>query len=508
MKNIFKISTMLLLLALMNSCSKDWLDVNHDPNYPETTTVQLAFPSAVASTAAEIGGQYNILGSIWCQYWTQSNAANQYKSIDQYQMLQSSLNRQYNGLYAGALKDYKYVRETSLASKNWSFYLMATVMEAYTYQMLADLYDQIPFREACLGDKGITTPHFDDGQLVYDSIIARIDTALAKDFSAKTVTNPGTADFLFQGDMSYWAKFANTLKLKIYLREMYARPEVAKAGIEALFNDPNGFLDADAAMTQFVDQPDKDNPLYEDNNRALNVATNLRASATFLFYLQKNQDTRLPFLFGKGSSNAYVALGQGDFNVSNIIVPPELISVGTIKATDPVYFISTAESYFLQAEAVAFGIANGWNLNYTDDDKTLYENGVAAAFAKYGLDATDFLAAGGAYEYPSSSDFNAKQEAIITQKWVSMAGCEGLEMFFEHNRTHFPKENFAIFPTGSDHITKNPAYVGLEGTFVKPANAVISSFPQRLLFPDSERQRNPNTPAEKAITEKVWWNKK
>ncbi|MDP4226253.1 MAG: SusD/RagB family nutrient-binding outer membrane lipoprotein, partial [Bacteroidota bacterium] len=309
MKNIFKIS-LLLLTVLSASCSKDWLDVNTDPNYASNATPELVFPSAVASTASVIGGQYNIMGSIWSQYWTQSNGANQYKDIDRYNMTTADFNNQFSRIYSGAFEDYKYVEEKAAASSNWSFYLMATVMEAYSYQMMADLYDQIPYTEACLGDKGVIHPHYDKGQVVYDSLIVKINKALAKPLNELS-TAQAAQDFVFGGDLTKWAQFANTLKLKIYLRQMYAagRESIVKKGIEDVFNDPNGFLDSDAAMTQFVDEDSKSNPTYEDNVRQLNVATNLRASTTLLFYLKDHGDSRLSKLFATGSAGTYKGLG-------------------------------------------------------------------------------------------------------------------------------------------------------------------------------------------------------
>ncbi|MDP4197229.1 MAG: SusD/RagB family nutrient-binding outer membrane lipoprotein [Bacteroidota bacterium] len=478
------------------------MDVNTNPNYATSDTPEMAFTSAVGSTASVIGGQYNIMGCIWCQYWTQSNAANQYKDIDRYNMTDASFNNQFTRIYSGALKDYKYAEENAAASNNWSIYLMSTLMEAYTYQMMADLYDQIPYKEACLGDSGILHPHYDKGQAVYDDLILKINNALAKPLN-KLSSTQAAQDLLFDGKMTKWLQFANTLKLKIYLRQLYVtnRKTIVENGIKALFQDPNGFLDSDAALTQFSDEASKSNPTYEDNVRQLNVATNLRASSTLLFYLDSTKDTRLTYFFSPGSKGDYRALGQGDYAVASSIIDPTIISTANMSATDPVYFISKAESYFLQAEAAAYGKEMGWNLQGADDQKA-YEAGVAAAFDKYGLDATSFITTGGVYEYPSAGNFEAKQKAIITQKWLSMVGSEGMEMVFEHNRTHYPAENFNVYSM-VQHTNQNPVYVA--GTFVKPASAVINSFPQRLLFPQYEHERNPNCPADVPITTKVWW---
>ena len=62
---------------------------------------------------------------------------------------------------------------------------------------------------------------------------------------------------VFGGNMNNWMKFANTLKLKIYLRQTEGRPAVASAGVTSLLGE--SFLDVDAALTGFTDAPNISN---------------------------------------------------------------------------------------------------------------------------------------------------------------------------------------------------------------------------------------------------------
>ncbi len=182
--------------------------------------------------------------------------------------------------------------------------------------------------------------------------------------------------------------------------------------------------------------------------------------------------------------------------------------------------MSLPESYFLQAEAVAKGWTNG-----VGDDKSLYDNGVLAAFDRFTipdpadaskiihLDGNPFIVAGGAYEYPSAGTFEQKQEAIIMAKWASMVRAQGLEAFFETNRTHYPKPAIALNALGWTANTFDPnavVYKDWEGgeMLFSLAGTTGGSFPKRLLFPATERQRNTNTPAEKPVVAKVWWDVK
>jgi hypothetical protein len=252
-----------------------------------------------------------------------------------------------------------------------------------------------------------------------------------------------------------------------------------------------------------MDQPGKDNPLYELDRRSLNTTANLRASGTLYKYLNYEGDPRLSSIYGSGVSNA-----QGDYSEFFTATNLAKISIAVVNATDPVYFMSQAESYFLQAEAVA----KGWG---TGDDHALYDAGVEASFAKFGISntkASKFLSIigkdTGAYLYPVDSSFEQKQKAIIMQKWIAMAGSQGIESFFETNRTHYP-------PTAPDSVqyvigAANTNYQDWNGgeLMYSVGGVTGGQFPKRLLFPSIERQVNANTPAEVPIITKVWWDKK
>jgi hypothetical protein len=436
------------------------------------------------------------LGGIWAEYWTQNNTSKQYKNIDQFSLTRTDYGATWNELYSGALNDAQYVVNRARENQDWNYYLMGTVIKAYTYQVMVDLYDEVPYTEAFQGVTNLQ-PKFDDGYTVYKGLLAELDTALAKNFSASTNTAGGTSDVVFPSpdanwNITNWVKFANTLKLKLYLRMSYAKPAEAEAGVKKMYASGAQFLDVDASVKVFQDAPDKSNPLYEYNFRKLNTDANLKASMTFLSFLQANSDPRIPSYYqaSTGSNPAtYTALHQGDFNAPSNTANNS-VSKAKVGATDPVDLISLAESNFLQAEALEryFGGVGA---------KAKYDAGVTAAFSRLGYSAAPFIAAGGKYAYPTAGNLEQKVEAIIVQKWASMANAHALEAFFERNRTGYPRTS-PVYST-------SPSYV--PGQFVYPLNGVTNGlFPKRLLFPDEERSKNSNTPDEKKITDKIWWD--
>jgi hypothetical protein len=490
-----RIFSLLLGVAVLatTSCKKE-LDINTDPNNPtlEQLTPKLVFPAGVASAAGRVGGDLSIVGNIWSQFYTQGTAANQYKDIDAFNLTGSFGNTNrgvaWYELFNGALNDLQFVINKAKAANDWSYLLAGTVMKAWTYQNLVDLYDQVPYTEAFKGLENLQ-PKFDSGYAVYKGLLAELDTALSKDFTAKTVS-PLKPELVFQQEeIDPWIEFANTLKLKMYLRMVYARPQEAEAGIRALYNSNARFLDRNAWLDIFEDAENKRNPLYTYAFKETS-SSNLKASVTFLSWLQANNDPRLDDYFAEAGTGGYLGINQGDFSntnpafnsASNAIVNPD----------DPVDFISLAESHFLQAEALE-RFFNGTGA------KAHYDAGVTEAFKRYAEDAEPFIKSGGKYAYPTGATFEPKLEAIIVQKWASMPKSHALEAYFEHNRTGYPRTS-AVYSTSANYIP---------GRFVYPKEGVTGGlFAKRLLFPDIETSKNANAPKASAnpITKKVWWD--
>lgn len=465
----------MVLMALSTSC-EDYLDVNTDPNNPADATLELVFPAGVSSVAFTLGGQWQILGSLWSQHWTQSTGANQYATVDDYNITESYYDRQYSEIYSGALNDLNWVSIKAEEEENWNYFLMAEVMKAYTFQVMVDLYDQIPYTEALAGSDD-PTPAFENGQAIYDDLIARIDNALSKDLNAVTSTAPGADDLVFKGDMDNWVKFANTLKLKIFMRQTAARESVAQTGITELYASGAEFLDVDAEMSDYIDVENFRNPYFavqvsSAGNGRGNV--DVAASNTLLNILADAGDPRLNAIFATPSAGGgHVGLDQGDYSNTGFATHNNL-SQPAVGPTHPVVFISAAESSFLQAEAVErFGVAG--------DAQELYEEGIEANFAKHGVTgAAGLYAAGEAYAYDGI-------ESIIFQKWIACANFNSLESHFERLRTGYP-----------DHFT------------ITPNNITGGVFPRRLPYTSTELANNTENltaiGGQKSVIQRTWWN--
>lgn len=499
----------LLVMLLFASC-ETWLDVNDNPNSPPAVPYENVLPSGITSIMYVMGGRYQVLGALWSQHWTQSLGASQYSGIDSYDINSSSFDdNQFGELYTGALKAFEFIRQESAKEEQWNYYLIATVMQSYTFQVLVDLYDEIPFSEALAGEMDNLTPHYEKGQDVYDSLIVRLDEALSHDFDKDDLLQAGDNDVLFEGDdIDPWIEFANTLKLKLFLRQSEARPDVARAGIEQLYADEAEFISEDVAFIYFQNQSGQRNPLYETEIISFGGNPNLVLSKTLHNYLiDNNDDHRLNYMFSTAQSGSgHKSLIQGNYNDPEEPAGTNSSSYSKpiMLPNTPVYLMSYTEACFLQAEAIM-----RYNVESYAEAKENYNAGLTAAYYRL-LEISDLTseekesliesAVNDWYRFTTEgSPVEDFIEQIIVQKWVSLAGIQSLETFFEHNRTHYPATT--VLPI--DDIEDDQLY------FTVSVNNVTSGrFPKRLLFPESEYSSNPNTPALKPVWEKVWWDTK
>ena len=290
MKKIKLIGLYATLLLTVTACKKD-LDINRDPYLPSDATPKLLLPSGIAYSAAKIGGDVQLIGAFWSQHYTQNNTSNQYKTIDQYAVGVPDYNTIWTNLFMGT-KDLAITMEKAQVSGAWDYYLIASVMQAFDFHILNDLYSQIPYTEALKGDQN-ATPKFDDGKAVNAKLIAQLDEAISKAAAAKSLSTVGKEDFIFKGDISQWVKFAKTIKLKLFMRDFTAN----QAAIQALLTEGDLLSTQDAKMNGFSDAENKSNPLYEYDRRKLNTFFNIKASNTLLSFLKANNDPRISDFF-------------------------------------------------------------------------------------------------------------------------------------------------------------------------------------------------------------------
>lgn len=504
-KNLLLVIVASAFLWILDSCSQEWLDVNNNPNYPQEVEVDLIFPITTINVAYHYGGAYNVLGGFWAQHWAQSNGSSGYKDIDSYNMNKDrygmvDYNKTWRLMYANEMMSLQYIIERSKETDNMRYLLMSTVMQAFCFEFMTDLYDAIPYSEALQGDppESNFNPVYDEGESIYLDLIDRIDRVLEKvDRSQSIYTD--NADIIFYGDLDQWIRFANTLKLRMFMRMSYAKPLFAREGIEAMYVSNTKFLSSDAKVNFLYGSNELTNPMYYILVQSCCVGSNLRVSETLFRYYKQNLDPRLNVVCEDepwGMSASY-GMPQGGFNIPYNVF--DSAAVFNLNDDDSVYLLSEVESYLLQAEA----IIRGWG---TGNDKYYYDLAITTDFSRKGLagEEVTLIGANGPYEYPASGTMEEKLEAIIMAKWAALAGSQDLEAFFESSRTGYPEVSTIPSWVNNDF---NPLYVG--GKLTYSLEGVTGGiFPRRMIYPSAEVENNENFPGQTSVTDKIWWDKK
>lgn len=450
------------LLFTLVSCQKDWLDVNTNPNALPSSTPDFTFAAGANRIAATLGP--NELGEYWSGQWTQSSTYIISNTIFAYQF--NNTNFDYYSGYFDILKDLQYAIDGAAGDPARAYFGgAARVLKAYVFQMMVDLYGNVPYSDALKGTASLA-PKFDDQKAIYEDLIKVLDTAITI-LKANPLTSAYVGSDIVFGSggassaSTKWIQFANSLKLRILIRQSripgrdaYIIAEINKAAATTEGFLPNG-LDV-TVNPGYVASTGKLNPFYE--TWGYNAAGGAQALAryprptTFLFnsLIATNDTFRMKRIaYPKGGEGVnpeiisnYVGvpfgISSGYLSQNTSYIGPSQIKKGEFAR--PMILMTNAESQFLLAEAKQ---RYGAGVNLTGTAQSYYEQGVKESFritgttAAYGAAAATTLLTSGfdLADWTASPD---KLKAIWMQKWIALVNYNGLEAWSEYRRTNFP----------------------------------------------------------------------
>ncbi|MBQ3723462.1 MAG: SusD/RagB family nutrient-binding outer membrane lipoprotein [Bacteroidales bacterium] len=183
---------------------------------------------------------------------------------------------------------------------------MCGVLAVYGAIYSSDINGDIQYSEASMYKYGGSlTPGYDRVEDLYDMLVEDIDRYIAI-FQDDTQVIIGKQDLIYGGDVTKWAKMANTLKLKIAARLYLNNPEKAKQLVTSVANSGVGYIDSmeDAFIFHKADSSTGGDDAYQTGNGLAGYLSN--ASNNVLNFMKAAKDPRIRFFYNKNSFNSKI----------------------------------------------------------------------------------------------------------------------------------------------------------------------------------------------------------
>ena len=406
-KNYINLKLSLLIILFSMSCTNDFEEINTNEFIFNEASPEALFTGVVKNTLDLVGGTMNdqMFNTYASFYGGKGGQFNRYFYTEQ------ALDQFWKRFYVNILKNNQDIIDSYSSDSNYSNRVtIAKIWKSYVYSILVSTFGPVPYQEALQGKNAAA---YNSEELIYTDILAELKSAFENlDISGDTLAQ----DPIFNGDLTKWKKFANSLRLKIALRISEGFPALAEQhGSDAMANEGSliSSNDENASMKWGLEQ----------ENWSFNYSRYV--------FVEANDDV-VPFM------NLHFLLNLKTYKDPRLfkLVEP---SNDPITITDVVFRSgSTTEQITVEYELPYFGRplggnagVEGWNLNQNDN----ILNGLAnRRFSRPKLDV--FMAADMSYNIITYSEINfIKAEAQLKGWGGSKTGEEyyydGIEASFQ-----------------------------------------------------------------------------
>lgn len=461
---------------------------NNDPVTPISSSLLTGAQSKLVGTVSLAG---TATPSLYVQHLSQT----QYTEESRYQTINFNWNvagsgdgtdgavNIYNKIFPNLLNiialntDENTKEAASAYGSNNNQIAVAKLMWAYYFQWATDRWGMLPYSQA-FGGVAQSKSAYDSQEAIYDDLFTKIDEALAQMDNG----NGPQGDILFNGDMSMWAKFGNTLKMNMAIRLAKVYPSSSGKAATKFKEAMSGSISATSENIMFpsVANDAYDNPYQDDYVDA--GRTDECLSDVLVERMQALSDPRLP-MFGAPavSSGDFVGLQYGWADAGTIANDDvSFMNDDLIKNSErDLPMFTYAQMAFSKAEAAILGWIPG-------DAKDFYETGIKASMEQWNVSSADadayLLEADVAYDAANAMN------QIAEQKWLALF-YQPYEAWAEWRRLDYPN--------------LMPAVDALNGT----------SIPVRHAYPTAEPNQNKSNydaaiaaQGEDGLFTKLWWD--
>jgi hypothetical protein len=483
----------LMLIIVGTGCKKTFLDVNDDPNRAtdENMTAELIFPQAAHSVGARLASGNLQFIQNWMGYMSSSGDFSIQQDETTYNIDFSFGDVLWQNNY-NVLFDLYLTKQKAIAVNDSVLAGASMILSARLFQDLVDIYGSVPYSQA-FQTNIYRQPVYDKGEDVYAALQKSLDTAITY-MKATARSTFKTVDVVNAGNKTLWTKFANTLKLRMLIRQSQVpgfnpSAEIAKIQSNGGVLQPGENIDVNPG---YVNELNKQSPFYANYGKTptgAEASTSTRANDYFVELLSSTNDPRLerfynpPAAGGSITGTVYgLAQGNPDGAHSSTMGPGVAGS-----ATQNQWIFPAFESLFLEAEAKA----RGW---IAGSAQATYESAVTESFVWLKVpdslnEAQDYLDNAAIADWANAGSSALEQAKFITyQKYIAVCAIDPVEAWSDLRRLNMIPDK--------DYITVNPGRLS-------------NSLPVRLLYPQSEYTTNgASVRAQGSInqfTSKIFW---
>jgi hypothetical protein len=402
MKKIIQI-LIVLLISTTFSCTKNFTSLNTDPSRFTTTSPESVLTGVYLNTINKL--ESNNIVFLW-EYSHIVDPAGRYLGGDE---------GTWTTMYINVLGNIEQIKKLYQGNPAYTNRMaIADMWECYVFAYMVGTYGPIPYSNAF--NTNLTVVNYDDENTIYTSLLSR----LKADAAAINVNGDKlTTDVIFNGNLTQWIKFANTLRLRIALRVQHNLPDLAASNIQDVMSNESMLPTSDAddakltygtavgsqsvyytslvqgtsysgtatpvmsdyAFTYFRSYKDpRLGAYFQPSATPFNITDTLTSANTTLHYIVSYP---IPYLGTPKSPALLTQWGIINPPFSGASIPNNYSTMqpALTAATRPFYITTYAEVCFMKAEAAL----NGYGGTQTADQ--YYYAGINANFAFWGLTA-------------------------------------------------------------------------------------------------------------------------
>lgn len=419
-------------------CVNDDENFNDDTSKMYTASAEILFTNAQKELTDQLttpSVNLNVF-RYFSQYW----AATLYRTESRYNLTNRRIpDNHWRILYTRVLGNLKTAKEVldaeakpeNIAQADWDKIqqnksAIIEILNIYTYQVLVDSFGDIPYSEA-LQPVTIVLPKYDDDQTIYPDLLNRLNAAIAElDDNYASFSN---GDLLYNGNVTKWKLFANSLKIKLAINLSDVNSSLAQSSIESAFAAGVITTNTNNALVQFNSFSPNYNQIFGEL-----VASNRNdfvPATVFVNELNTLNDPRRPIYFTPMADGSYVGGAYGYTNTQPYETSYSHVGDEIKKPDAKGVLFDAAEVNFYLAEAAA----RGYSVGGTPD--VYYTAAVTASLNYWNVAASDIATylAQPSVAYATAS--GTWKEKIGKQSWIAFYN-RGFESWNSFRRLDAP----------------------------------------------------------------------